>query len=372
MSNTTATNTTAANLRVLALAPYPALAASTRYRLSQFVAPLAVRRISLEVRPFLDDEGMHRLYGGSTRRKVAAVGRGIIRRACDALRLRDFDVVLVQREAMLVGPPVLEWLTAHLAARPLVLDLDDPIWLPESSLVPSSLSWIRNWPGKAGSLLSAATLVTCGNSVLADHVTSRGVRARLVPNAVDLGRFRPMPRCPNRQAVVGWIGSHSTYPYLSSLLPSLQEVARFIPFRLRVIGSGRTSVAVEGVPVDAFSFSLERETEDFSCLDVGLYPLADDPWAAGKSGLKAIQYMACGVPYIASPVGVVADIGLPGVTHLVANTAADWQEALLALLRDPERRVEMGAAGRRHAESNHGIERSADALASALREAAGA
>lgn len=324
----------------------------------------------MEVRPFLDDEGMAHLYAGDALRKVGAVGRGVLRRFRDVFDLKRFDIVVVQREAMLVGPPVVEWLASNLAARPLVLDIDDPIWLPESSSVPPALSWLRTWPGKVDWLLRDATLVTCGNEVLVNYLSSRGTRAYLVPNAIDLARFRVTSHPPGDSPVVGWIGSHATYPYLESIFPVLEDVGRSVPYRLRVIGSGKTSVNLNGVTVDAHSFELEREAEEFSSLDVGLYPLADDSWAAGKSGLKALQYMASGVPYIASPVGVVAKMGVPGVTHLVADRASDWKDCLLLLLRDPELRARMGTAGRYHAESYHSIDQSADAFASALREAA--
>jgi glycosyltransferase involved in cell wall biosynthesis len=138
-----------------------------------------------------------------------------------------------------------------------------------------------------------------------------------------------------------------------------------------VVGSGRPSVPIEGVPVDVRGFELGTEVEDFASLDVGLYPLPDEPWAAGKSGLKAIQYLAVGVPYIASPVGIVAEIGLPGVTHLLANDADDWQTALRLLLEDQQLRAEMGGAGRRYAELNYDVPKAADLLAHALRDAAG-
>jgi glycosyltransferase involved in cell wall biosynthesis len=359
-------------LRVLALTSYPLLAAATRYRVDQFRGPLSERGISLDVRSFLDEAGLRHLYGDRVSSKLSAVGRGLLRRTGDVARVHDYDVVLVQREAMLIGPPIVEWLVSTIGAKPIVLDIDDPIWLPEQSLVPGILSKVRRWPGKAHWLLRHATLVICGNHILAEYVRSLGGQARVVPNAVDTGRFRPSARSHSAGApLVGWIGSHGTYPYLEAILPSLREAGRRAPFRMLVVGSGRPSMPIEGVPVDVRGFNLEREVDDFASLDIGLYPLCDEPWAAGKSGLKAIQYLAVGVPYIASPVGIVAEIGVPGVTHFLANDADDWQTALSSLLEDQQLRAQMGAAGRRYAELNHDVPKAADLLAEALRDAAG-
>jgi glycosyltransferase involved in cell wall biosynthesis len=356
------------------LAAYPASAAATRYRLSQLRGPLAGHGIQLDVRPFLSNEEVAHLYSRGFTRKAAAVTRGLARRGRDLYDWRRFDVVLVQREAMLVGPPIVEWLLGAVASRPLVLDIDDPVWLPEQSQVPSALSKLRRWPGKIAWLLSHATLVTCGNGVLAGHVGSLGLRARLVPNGIDVARLHPATKHQEIGGLptVGWIGSHTTYSYLESVFPALEAVGRRFPFRLLIIGSGRMSASVAGVPTEIRPFVLEREAEDFASLDVGLYPLADDPWARGKSGLKALQYLAVGIPYVASPVGVVADIGIPGTTHLEATENEQWELALTCLLGDPGLRATMGASGRRYAELNYTVEQSATAMAAALLEAASA
>ncbi len=113
-------------------------------------------------------------------------------------------------------------------------------------------------------------------------------------------------------------------------------------------------------------WSLAREVEDFQDLDIGLYPMDDNQWTIGKSGLKSIQYMAVGVPFVASPVGAAATIGEPGVTHFPATAAAEWRDALGRLLEDPGLRRSMGDAGRRHVLEHYRLDQMADRLASAL------
>jgi hypothetical protein len=127
---------------------------------------------------------------------------------------------------MLVGPPIAEWLLNSVGSRPLVFGVDDAIWLPEQSSASSRLSSVRRWLGKVNWLIRHATLVTCGNRFIADHVDSLGARSRIVPNAVDTEQFFPAShRASNGQpSVVGWIGSHMTFPYLEAILPSLEAV----------------------------------------------------------------------------------------------------------------------------------------------------
>src|SRR4051812_41682178 len=111
-------------MKVLALASYPIEAAATRYRLEQFVAPLAERGIDLTIRPFLDSQLFSSLYRRDEWvRTAAGLLRSSFGRLGDILSARGFDVLLVQREAMLFGPPVVEQLSMHWGRCPLVLDL---------------------------------------------------------------------------------------------------------------------------------------------------------------------------------------------------------------------------------------------------------
>jgi glycosyltransferase involved in cell wall biosynthesis len=361
-------------MKVLALASYPIEAAATRYRLEQFIVPLAERGITLEVRPFLDSAQFTSLY---RREQLARKGFGLLRSALrrfgDVARARRADVVLVQREAMMFGPPLIEWLTTRVGKRPMVLDLDDATYVSYTSPTYGRLASRLKWFTKTDDLIRWARVVTCGNRSIAEYVTHQGGRARIIPTVVDTERFRPQAAEPERDPpVLGWIGTHSTFQYLETISPALQELARTHSFRLKIIGAGAgRKIELPGVEVECLDWSMEREIEDFQSFDIGLYPIATDEWASGKSGFKAIQYMAVGIPYVASPVGACKEIGAPRVTHFLAATKDEWVEALGNLLADKEMRRRMGEAGRHHATEHYTVAVQADKLANALYEAIG-
>lgn len=363
-------------MNVLALSSYPAEAASTRYRLAQFVEPLAQRGIALTIHPFVDSPFFEQLY---RRKALPATALGLIRsgfrRLAEAPEVKKADVVLVQREAMLFGPPLIEWLTTQFYKRPMVLDLDDATYVPYTSPTHGRVGKAFKWFSKTDDLIRWATLVTCGNRAIADYVSSRGATARVIPTVVDTDVFRPATRRDSDAPVVlGWIGTHSTFPYLKSIFEVLTKLAKSRRFRLKIVGAGQSEVRIDGVEFENLPWMLEREVEDFRSIDVGLYPidasLYSGKWAAGKSGFKAIQYMAVGIPYVATPVGASAEIGETGKTHLFASSDDEWYEALSALISDPARRQAMGTAGRQHVTENYGLAAQADKLAAALREAA--
>jgi len=362
-------------MKVLALAAYPVEAAATRFRLQQFVGPLAQRDIAMTIHPFLDSKLFQHLYvQKSFPRTAAGLVKSAFLRLGDVVSARRADVILIQREAMMIGPPLIEWLATHAPKRPMVLDLDDATYVSYTSPTYGGLGKALKWFSKTNDLIRWASIVTCGNRSIAEYVSSKGVQARIIPTVVDTDVFRP-PACraTDGSLVLGWIGTHSTFPYLQSIFPALQQLAAKYEFRLKVVGAGKEEVSIPGVKVENASWEMEREVADFQSIDVGLYPLDASlyaGWAAGKSGFKAIQYMGVGVPYVATPVGASAEIGEAGVTHLFASTHDEWYLALETLLGDVGRRQQMGAAGRRHVVEHYGLSAQADKLSAALRDAA--
>jgi glycosyltransferase involved in cell wall biosynthesis len=232
------------------------------------------------------------------------------------------------------------------------------------------LATLLKWPSKTNRLIRWASAVACGSPNVASYVRSLGASATLIPTAVDTTIFRPAHKAVSRVPVVGWIGTHGTYAYLERLFPLLQRLRCEIEFRLLIAGAGRDVISVLGVETITRSWSLETEVTDFQALDVGLYPITDDEWSAGKSGLKAVQYMACGVPFVMSPVGICATMGIAGETHFAATTDDDWYRDLRALLTDENLRKRMGASGRAFAETHCGVEGSADLLSDLIRAVA--
>ena len=358
-------------MKVLALASYPKEAACTRYRVEQFVQPLAERGITMTVRPFMDSNLFDSLYQQRSWPRTAAglVKSGLLRLR-DVLASTNADVIFVQREAMLFGPPVIEWFANRVLRQPMVLDLDDATYVPYTSPTYGRFTKAFKFFGKTDYLIRWSRAVVCGNETIAEYVSSKGGRTEIIPTVVDLEKFSPREPRNESVPVLGWVGSHSTFPFLESILPALSELAKSNSFKLKIVGSGRAEVSVPGVEVENLEWKLEREVEDFQSIDIGLYPLnVNHNWATGKSGFKAIQWMAVGVPYVVTPIGAAGEIGEVNVTNYFANTHDEWIAKLKVLLADAEKRRAMGAAGRQHALEHYGVSAQADKLAKVLSSA---
>jgi glycosyltransferase involved in cell wall biosynthesis len=168
---------------------------------------------------------------------------------------------------------------------------------------------------------------------------------------------------------IGWIGSPSTWPNVLPLLPLLTELARSHGVRVRVVGAGQAAARDRFDGLDLVDWSEAGEVGDVQAMDIGIMPLADQPFERGKSGYKLVQYLACGLPVVASPVGVNCEIVREDVGFL-ATTEDEWRAALTTLIADAELRRRLGSAGRAKAESAYSLASQTPRLVEVLRSAA--
>ena len=359
-------------MKVLGLCSYPVEAACTRYRLVQYVAPLAEKGINLTVAPFLGKEEFASLYKpGQTLLKSIQMLNSARKRLSVSVKTRKFDALLIQREAMIFGPPLFEWLSKTIGNCPLILDLDDATYIPYVSPTYGRLGSALKFFGKTDTLIKWSETVICGNSHIADYVADKGKKAFVIPTVVDTDKFHPIQKNTDQLPTIGWIGTHSTFPLLETLFPVLQDLARKYDFTLKIVGAGKEKIEIEGVRVENTVWKLESEIEDFQSLDIGLYPLetsvsVSKEWLMGKSGFKAIQYMSIGIPFVVTPIGVCSEIGIENETHYAASNKEQWYKALSQLLESAALRKKMGGNGREFALKHYTVPQQTDKIADAF------
>lgn len=355
-------------MRILAIATNPATAASTRFRVLQWVPHLERAGFSLTLDAFFSPAGAEMLYRpGHRLAKAAYIFAGLVRRSISLARAaRTSDFLLIHREAFPLGQRLLFGRLRRFPGA-IVYDYDDAMFLPqrEGRGLLARLERLDT----PREVMRLSRMVLAGNRFLADYAREAGARVVLLPTCIDTEKFRPQPRPKDGDGcVVGWIGSHTTAKYLYGLLPVLERVGAERPFRLRVVGAP-WSLRTRALDIAREPWSLEREVEDFATCDIGIYPLWADRWSDGKCGFKAIQFMACGVPVVASAASANRDIIEDGVNGFLAATEHEWAEKLGWLLTDPKLREKLGEAGRRTIEERYSLSVNAPTLLGALDEA---
>jgi glycosyltransferase involved in cell wall biosynthesis len=359
-------------LRALFVAQYPEQAAATRFRFVQYFPFLEQHGVSCRLASLMTPQEFAAFYQPGHRAvKATRLLIGGIRQTLEALGSSRFDVVVVQRGALLLGPPVLEWLMARVNRTPLVFDFDDAIWLEDPAYPWGRLGTLAKFPSKVGQIVRMARHVIVCNGYTRDYALRfRSTDAvTVIPTVADADQFRPVERPEKSRPVVGWIGTHSTAHYLEEIAGPLREAASGSSFTLKVVGAGR-DIEMQGVSVLNKPWSLADEVADYQSLDVGLYPLRDDAWGRGKTGFKPVLYMSCGVACVASPVGGVTEFMRHGVNGLLAKSPTEWRDAVISLVSSNELRQRLGEGGRATVLGSYSLRAQAPRLLRVLSEAA--
>ena len=353
-------------MKVSAFLKYGDTAASTRQRLLQYLPALSAAGIDVDFRSLIGNDYLARFAATGSARKLG-VGMRYLDRARSLRAARGADLIWIHYELFPYLPGAFETMLLPRGV-PVVLDFDDAIFhmydVHRSAAVRGLLG------RKLQGLMRRAAACACGNAYLQDYAARFCANSIILPTVVDTEQYRPRVAAADGSGppVIGWIGSPSTFAYLQPILPLLSALVTEGQARVRFVGA-----AVDPSSYPQFEFipwSEESEIAAVQGFDIGVMPLPDDPWARGKCGYKLIQYMACGVPVVASPVGVNADIVTHGADGWLATDADEWAEALRRLLDDKAARARFGAAGRERIVRDYSLQVHAPRFVAMLRSAA--
>lgn len=347
-------------MKILLLSRYPRMGASTRLRALQYLPYFAANGLEVTVKSLVDDRYLKGLYGQGDRSSVSVMAL-YLRRLFWLFFIFRYDIIWIEKELFPYMPAVVERLLKWLG-KPYVVDYDDAVFhnydLSENQVVRTLLR------RKIDVVMRLSCCVVAGNAYLAERARIAGASWIVqVPTVVDGTRYLPRQHSAFARPVIGWIGSPSTQKYVVNIHEALTAVCQAFDARLVLVGATpQVADFFPGMDVQVIPWTEDSEAELIRQMDVGIMPLPDGPWEKGKCGYKLIQYMAGGVPVIASPVGVNVDI--VGSCHcgLLADTPAEWEQALRTLLFSPEKRCELGMAGRLAVENHYSLQVQAPVL----------
>lgn len=306
---------------------------------------------------FNDDQLSNRYKKGSY--SLFSLLYSYFRRIYFLFNLRKYDFIWIEKELFPWAPAIFElFFLRHIRY---ILDYDDAVF---HNYDRHKLFLIRFLLGtKIQKLMAKSTLVICGNKYLASYAIDSGARnVKIVPTVIDLKRYPPKNQnfdLKNNLKRIVWVGSPSTVRYLKLIEGSLRILAKEYDFVLRVIGA---VITIDGVKVECVEWSEETEVSLISECAVGVMPLTKSYWENGKCGYKIIQYMACQIPVIASPVGVNCEIINDGVNGFLAEFEADWVSAFKAIFSGAVDANNIALCGRLTVESKYSVQVTANTL----------
>jgi len=316
---------------------------STRYRILPYISKLKEQGIDCVVSHSMPAKYQRwPVLGWRLSHAIRkAIRWGDVRKAARS----RYDVIVIERE--IFDDPTWNLEAAFRKTTPrLVLDVDDGIFL--------------RYPEKFAQVAGMCDHVIAGNELLAEESRKYCQNVSIVPTSVELAEYPWRTETSrNETPIVGWIGTSANLKYLDEIRPALEELFTRMPFTLRIVtdlGEQTSQWSRAGFPVEFQAWAAETAVEQIQAFDVGVMPLPDEIWERYKCGFKLLQYMAAGVPAVASPVGVNRTIVENGVNGYLAGSTSVWVDAIEACLRDRELAETVRLAARRTVEESYSIE----------------
>lgn len=340
-------------MKVLYLTKYSRKGASSRLRSYQYFPFLEDAGLTVSVRPLFNDGYLEELYAG--RKPILSLFLAYIHRFFVLFTVFKYDKIVIEKELFPYFPAFFEYLLSFFGVS-YIVDYDDAIF---HNYDLSSNAFIRFFlKNKINSVMKCATTVVVGNDYLAAKaIAANSKKVIVIPTVIDITRYTSSVKTDHTPQVIGWIGSPSTFKYVKFLFPVFETLFKKYPIEVHIIGA-KEEVSVS-FPIRFINWTEASEVTSICNFDIGIMPLVDSQWEKGKCAYKLIQYMACGIPVVASPVGMNTIVVRPGENGFLATSLKEWTESLEETLKDRMKCYTFGARGRQLIESCYTLQKTA-------------
>lgn len=283
---------------------------------------------------------------GRTFQKIFWTLIGLLRRIYLIFSIKQYDCIYIHMNVFPFGPPILERIYL-LFAKKVIFDLEDNIFTKELGSV-NWLASILKSKSKIAYLVTESDQVICSSPDLQKTCSdiSKKNNVTFIPPTLEASRFKPKDKRHTKQKeiTIGWTGTFSSKNFLNQILPELENLYKKKKFKLMVIGN--FEMENKNLNLEVVQWNAKDEIDQLHCFDIGIYPLPENDWISGKSGLKALQYMAIGIPPVCTAAGNVLNFIDHGKDGILIYNNSEWVDSLADLISDKKRRLEIGSKAR--------------------------
>ncbi len=259
-------------------------------------------------------------------------------------QLKNYDIVYIFLWVTPFGLPLFEMLYCKLAKN-IIYDIDDLVYTTNKN-APWYSKLFKTKYKPIYLMKKADHVITC-TPYLDAFVRKLNNNTTDISSTVDTSeKYMSINSYTNdKPLVVGWSGSHSTIQHFKTIKNVLVAIQKKYP-DVKIMIMGGSNVQIHGLSLECTEWSEEKEIATLQSFDIGIYPLPNEQWVYGKSGLKAIQYMALGIPTVATAIGTNFRVIETGISGYLVNSEEEWIEKLALLIENPTLRKKIGMAGR--------------------------
>jgi glycosyltransferase involved in cell wall biosynthesis len=335
-------------------------------RVLQYIPGLEKEGFNIEVSELFDDDYLKQKYQNA-RVSIFKVFACYAKRVFELRKISKNKIIMIEKELFPYLPALIERALSVFGFQYCV-DYDDAIFHNYDNS--DNLLFRLLLRNKIDIVMRSASLVICGNSYLRVRAIKAGAKKTiLIPTVIDIDRY-PLKKdfSISDGPTIGWIGSPSTQKYIEQLNIPIRNFLKKTNGKLLVVGAQKSLGSFfPDIDVDIKAWSEESEVQYIMKMDIGIMPLIDSAWEQGKCGYKLIQYMACGIPVIASPVGVNQKIVNNSLSGILAQSLEEWEESFHSIISSHDEFRSFSLSGRSAVEDYYDLKVQSLVLALAFR-----
>lgn len=259
--------------------------------------------------------------------------------------VKSADVIFIQRALYGLGPG---WITRPIqrSRGRVVLDLDDNLFVTTPAMRGKGAlaQWLYG-PQQVKRIAERADEIIVSTDQLAHEMAWTEKPIHVIPTLPDIGRYPQSIMSVDGPLQLVWAGTRGGLAYLDFLSDSLTRLQEQRIGELTVICSEPWTG-----PSRFIKWKQEGEESRLASFDVGIMPLPDTEYARSKAGYKLLQYMATGMPVLASPVGINVSLLKDSQAGFLCHDADEWEARIRELHSHRQAARAMGVLGREFVE----------------------
>jgi len=350
-------------MKIIYLTKYSINGASSRLRSFQYFPLLEKENIDVTVRPFFDEAYLENFYSGK-KPSIPKLLKFYFTRFFTLFTIYKYDRVVIEKELF---PYFFSWFEKlfYMLNIKYIVDYDDAIFHNYDMSSNKLISFFLK--NKIANVMKNSHCVIAGNKYLAQKAKESGARKIVIlPTVIDIDRYKTKEGFSNLPIVIGWIGSPTTFKYIKKFEPIFLKLKKMFDVELHIVGAKEEKPCAKEIKF--IEWSEANEVDLITKFDIGVMPLENTPWELGKCSYKLIQYMGCGIPVVASSVGMNNDVVQDGKNGFLVNDDNQWIQRLCDLIIDKEMRISLGNFGRSMVIEKFNLEKSSCILLAAIKD----
>lgn len=305
--------------------------ASSRYRIYQYLPFWKLFKGEIKIKPFFNKTSNHRELG-------FPLLFLFFRRIWNLLKLNYGSKIIIEKELF---PFFFDFIfLLKIFKIKYVIDFDDAIFhnydLSRNFIIRKLLK------NKIPELICGAEAVITGSPYLTNYALQYNKNVFEIPTSIVFENYkRRLIVKDKNKFIIGWIGSKSTSNHLLLIKDAIIEFSNKNECEFHLIGFDRNLYDFENEKIKVIDWESQNEVENICQFDVGIMPLSNSPFENGKCGFKLVQYMACGIPTISTPLDANLKINRNN-KNLFANTCFEWIDCFNMVLLNQNFYKEIG------------------------------